>query len=148
MRQLSLFKAKNQKGTAPPPALEFSSHVLLADICRRWLMPGWRFTHLPLGEHREHRIGRNGSRYSPTGNRLKRMGVSRGWPDFMFTGPARTVIWVELKRRKTGRLSEHQEDITDHLAASGFDMLVTDSVDAAVAFLKSRGVLRSNFEVQ
>jgi hypothetical protein len=148
MKQLSLFKAKNQKGTAPPPALEFSSHVLLADICRRWLMPDWRFTHLPLGEHREHRIGHNGRRYSPTGNRLKRMGVSRGWPDFMFAGPPARMIWVELKRRKTGRLSEDQEDITDHLRACGFDFLVTDDVREAVAFLKGHGVLRSNFEVQ
>jgi hypothetical protein len=148
MRQLQLFGGKRQRGITPPPALEFSSHVVIADICRRWINPAWRFTHLPFGEHREHKINSKGQRYSPTGARLKRMGVTPGWPDFLFAGPATRVIWIELKRRKRGRLSSEQSGIGIHLQSSGFDYLLTSDVGEAVRFLQSHGVLRSNFEVQ
>jgi hypothetical protein len=149
MRQLNLFKSKRQKGIAPPPPLEFETHATLADICKRWINPQWKFTHLPLGEHREHKINpKNGKRYSPTGNRLKRMGVTTGWPDFIFVGPNAQVFWLELKRFKTGRLSEYQSDVLAHLVACGFNVLVTTSLDDAVATLKQLGILRSTFEVQ
>ncbi len=148
MRQLQLFSGKRQRGIAPPPALEFNAHCFVADVCKRWIMPGWRFTHLPLGEKREHKLNSKGKRYSPSGSRLKRMGVSAGWPDFLFAGPEARVIWVELKRKKRGRLSKDQSDITEHLKACGFAVLVTTSTDEAIEFLKSHGVLRSCFEVQ
>jgi hypothetical protein len=149
MRQLSLFKGKRQRGIAPPPPLEFATHATLADICKRWINPHWKFTHLPLGEHREHRVNpRTGKRYSPSGQRLQRMGVQPGWPDFIFVGPNAQVFWLELKRFKTGRLSEDQSDVLAHLVACGFAVLVTTSLDDAVATLKQAGILRSNFEVQ
>jgi hypothetical protein len=148
MRQLSLFKGKRQRGIAPPPPPEFATHATLADICKRWINPHWKFTHLPLGEHREHRISRNGKRYSPTGQRLQRMGVQPGWPDFVFCGPNAQVFWLELKRFKTGRLSEDQSEVLAHLVACGFAVLVTTSLDDAVATLKQAGILRSNVELQ
>ncbi|SIO49634.1 hypothetical protein SAMN05443247_06503 [Bradyrhizobium erythrophlei] len=148
MRQLSLFKGKRQQGVAPPP-LEFATHATLADICKRWINPHWKFTHLPLGEHREHRINpRTGRRYSPSGQRLQRMGVQPGWPDFIFVGPEQRVFWLELKRFKTGRLSEDQSEVLAHLVACGFAVLVTTSLDDAVATLKQLGILRSNVELQ
>jgi hypothetical protein len=77
MRQLSLFKGKRQRGIAPPPPLEFSTDATLADICRRWINPQWKFTHLPLGEASDHQINpKTGKRYSLTGQRLQRMGVA------------------------------------------------------------------------
>ncbi|BBZ93125.1 hypothetical protein BRDID11004_59760 [Bradyrhizobium diazoefficiens] len=149
MRQLSLFKGKRQRGVASPPPLEFAIHATLADICKRWINPRWKFTHLPLGEHREHRINpRTGRRYSLSGQRLQRMGVMPGWPDFIFVGPNAQVFWLELKRFKKGRLSEDQSDVLAHLVACGFAVLVTTSLDDAVATLKQAGILRSNFEVQ
>lgn len=149
MRQLSLFKGKRQRGVAPTPPLEFATHATLADICKRWINPRWKFTHLPLGEHREHRINpRTGRRYSLSGQRLQRMGVMPGWPDFIFVGPNAQVFWLELKRFKKGRLSEDQSDVLAHLVACGFAVLVTTSLDDAVATLKQAGILRSNFEVQ
>jgi hypothetical protein len=149
MRQLHLFASKKQRGRPPPPPLEFFDHVALADICKRWINPHWKFTHLPLGEHREHRINpKTGKRYSPSGQRLQRMGVTTGWPDFIFVGPERSVFWLELKRRTKGRLSEDQSDVLNHLVACGFAVLVTDSLDVAVDTLKKAGILRSNFEVQ
>jgi hypothetical protein len=147
MRQLSLFKKTNQRGIAPPP-LEFETHCVLADICRRWLSPRWRFTHLPLGEHREHRINRKGRRFSPSGGRLKRMGVVPGWPDFVFAGPNKHVVWLELKRKRLGRVSAEQSEIGAHLEASGFDFLITDDVGKAVRWLCDLGVLSASIEVQ
>ena len=148
MRQLSLFKGPKQRGVRPPPALEFNSHVVVADLCRRWMNPGWRFTHIPSGEHRDHRIGRNGKRYSPTGNRLKRMGLIPGWPDFVFAGPVAHVAWLELKRKKLGRISDAQDDIGTHLKACGFHFLTTDDVGEAVRWLQQLDILPSKIKVQ
>jgi hypothetical protein len=133
MRQLSLFKSKRQRGTKPPPPLEFASHVALADMLRRWCNPAWQWTHLPLGEKRH--IG--------TAVRLKRMGVRPGWPDFLFAGPNATLAWLELKR-KGNKASAAQEVIEEHLRACGFDYLITDNVREAVAWLKRLGILRAN----
>jgi hypothetical protein len=149
MRQLSLFKGKRQRGIVPAPPLEFATHATLADICKRWINPHWKFTHLPLGEHRVHQINpKTGKRYSLTGQRLQRMGVMPGWPDFIFVGPEQRVFWLELKRFKTGHLSEDQSEVLAHLVACGFAELVTTSLDDAVETLKQAGILRSNFEVQ
>jgi hypothetical protein len=141
VRQLNLFKSNRQRGTKPPPPLEFSSHVFLADMLRRWCSPRWEWTHLPLGELRDWKLNKNGQRYSPSGNRLKRMGVRPGWPDFLFAGPNAKLVWLELKRRGN-RLSGDQEEIEAHLRECGFDYLVTDNVDEAVAWLKQLGILR------
>ena len=149
MRQLHLFGSKKQRGRRPVPPMEFSTHATLADICKRWITPHWKFTHLPMGENRDHRINpRTGKRYSPTGARLKRMGVMPGWPDFLFSGPERAMFFLELKRVQRGRLSEEQADVLSHLVACGHRILVTSSLDDAVAELKAAGILRSNTEVQ
>jgi hypothetical protein len=149
MRQLHLFASKRQRGRTPPPPIEFGTHATLADICKRWINPQWKFTHLPLGEHREHRINpRTGKRYSLSGQRLQRMGVTPGWPDFIFVGPKAQVFWLELKRVKRGRLSEDQSEVLAHLVACGFAVLVTTSLGDAVNTLKQAGILRSTFEVQ
>jgi hypothetical protein len=103
----------------------------------------------PLGEERDHRINaRTGKRYSPIGQRLQRMGVQPGWPDFIFVGPNAQVFWLELKRFRTGRLAEDQSEVLAHLVACGFAVLVTSSLDDAVAILKQAGILRSNVELQ
>lgn len=149
MRQLSLFKGKRQRGIAPPPPLEFATHATLADICKRWINPQWKFTHMPMGEAREHRINpKTGKRYSLSGQRLQRMGVTPDWPDFIFVGPNAQVFWLELKRFKTGRLSEGQSEMLAHLVACGFAVLVTTSLDDAVATLKQLGILPSKVELQ
>jgi hypothetical protein len=133
-----LFRGRRQRGTAPAPPLEFAIHCVIADFVRRWLHPSWRATHLPFGEHR-----------SPaTAARLKRMGVTPGWPDWMFVGPGRTVFWLELKRAKTGRVTGPQAEMATHLVACGFGYLCTSSVDDAIAALKDAGILRASFEVQ
>jgi hypothetical protein len=65
-RRLHLFRGKRQRGTAaPPPPKEFALHCVLADICRRWINPHWKFSHLPMGEHRD----------KATAGKLHRMGI-------------------------------------------------------------------------
>ena len=138
MRQLSLFKGKRQRGVKAPPPLEFQDHCFLADLCRRCLSHGWKFTHLPMGEYRT----------DATAARLHRMGTMPGWPDFLFIGPQRAVFFLELKRRGSGRLSDEQIDVAAHLAACGFPYLCTTDVKNAVEELKALGILRSNIAMQ
>lgn len=59
------------------------------------------WTHFPAGEERPsvERIGRDGKpyRYSPTGARLKRMGLKPGWLDFQFILPNAQFASAEVK---------------------------------------------------
>jgi hypothetical protein len=146
MRQLSLFKGPRQRGVAPPAPLEFSNHVLIADLLRRWCSKRWRWTHLPLGELRDFKFDKHGRRFSPAGQRLKRMGAQPGWPDFLFAGPGKSMAWLELKR-KGNDLNENQEAVAAHLIDCGFDYLVTDNVREAVDWLKRLGILRATIGV-
>jgi hypothetical protein len=130
--------------------MEFSIHVQLADILRRWCNPQWRWTHFPSGETRgDHRINpKTGKRYSLTGQRLQRMGTQKGWPDFQFFGPQRQTFFLELKRPRRGVVSDDQADVFGHLMACGHSLLITNSLDDAVVELKALGILRANIEVQ
>src|SRR4051812_2818591 len=130
--QLDIFTGK------PPPArlltpLEFHLHCALADDVRKLLLPSWRWTHLPFGEMR-----------SPaTGSRLKRMGVMPGWPDFMFVGPGRALLFIELKRGRIGKLSDEQLAVHQHLQTCGIECFVVRSVVEAIERLQAYGALRS-----
>jgi hypothetical protein len=134
--QLNLFGGKRQRGRRVAPPKEFLLHVSLAKILKVSMMPGWRYTHLPFGEYRD----------PITAGRLKAMGVTPGWPDFMFTGvrPPR-IFWLELKRQGMG-LNDNQKIVRDHLMDCGFMYLCTPSVDDAVGELKANGIVRA--EVQ
>ena len=76
-----------------------------------------------------------------TAQKLKQMGVTPGWPDFLFTGPRQQIFWLELKRERKGRASDAQLAMEEHLEACGFDYLRTASLKEAVVALKLRGVL-------
>ena len=134
MRQLHLFKSSRQRGTQLPPAKEFALHCMFHDTIKNAMMPRWRYTHLPFGEKRD----------PITAGRLKRMGVTPGWPDFMFVGPGR-VFWLELKR-KGGALSDAQRDVMAHLMECGFGYLCTNDLQDAVATLKDLGIVRAQVQ--
>jgi hypothetical protein len=135
--QLSLFKGQRQRGVAPPAPSEFALHCAVADTIRRFIMPDWRFTHLPLGELRD----------KVTAARLKRMGTTPGWPDLMFFHAQGQVCFLELKRRG-GRPTDIQADLSNFLCAAGHAYQCTDSFQVAVNTLKAWGVVRSGVEVQ
>ena len=147
--QLNLFKGPRQRGTQPPPPKEFASQCFIADLLREFANPQWRWTAMPMGELRDHAINpKTGKRFSPTGQRLQRMGMTPGWPDFMFVGPQRMMFWLELKRRGRGHFSDEQIDIGAFLAACGHAYLATSSVKDAVAELQAFGILPKGLEVQ
>jgi len=131
-RQLNLFKGKRQRGEKLATPKEIAVHIALADLLRRWCMPEWRWTHIPLGEHRS----------KATANRLKRMGVQPGWPDFIFVGPG-VVFFLELKRRGAGRSNE-QNDVASHLMRCGCAYLVTSDFIDAVGTLRDLGIVRAS----
>lgn len=136
-RQLSLFKGKRQRGIAPPPAREFALHCMVADVLKRFLMPQWRYTHLPMGELRD----------SVTASRLKRMGVTRGWPDLMFISATGEVCFMELKRRGN-HLTEDQDAIATFLINADLRYNCVDNFQDAITVLKVWGVVRSGIDVQ
>jgi hypothetical protein len=128
---------KRQRGTASKSGCsEFALHCAVADVVRRWIMPQWIFTHIASGEKRD----------QITASRLRRMGVTPGFPDLMFIGPGR-VCWIELKA-KGGRLSEAQAAVASHLVAAGHGYLCSDSFDDVVATLKAWGVVRACIRVR
>jgi len=136
MRQLGLFKGARQRGEKPPPPLEFHEHCLLADAIKRSLMPGWRATHLPFGEYRN----------KATAIRLHRMGTGRGWPDQMFLGPDKQLVFLELKR-VGGRVAPEQGEIHDHIRSCGFEVSVAFGGAHAIEILQRRGILTSKLRV-
>jgi len=136
-RQLHLFKSCRQRGQVMPAPSEFQLHCAVVDTVKRWIMPRWIFTHIASGERRD----------QVTAARLKRMGVTPGFPDLMFLGPHGEVCFVELKAR-SGRLSEAQSEIASHLCAAGHGYLCSNDYRDVVETLKGWGVLRVGIHVQ
>ena len=132
-RQIDLFTRRPRK---PPPTPEFSPHVMVADVLDRWMSPGWRFTHTASGELRD----------KITAPRLKRMGLKRGWPDFILLAPASLAHFLELKRRGE-TLSETQEDFADWCSPHGYPCACVDDFTAALAILKHWGAVRGSVHV-
>lgn len=137
--QLSLFKGKRQRGVKPKPAKEFATHVMIADVLRKWQTPGWRWTHLPFGEHRN----------AITGARLKRMGTQVGWPDFILLKPLNDFLdgpqrchFLELKRQGVG-LTEFQQSFKVWCDINDFPYAWCDNFNAALAQLKEWGAVRA-----
>jgi len=89
----------------------------------------------------------NGARNSATAARLKRMGVTPGFPDLVFFGPHCEVCFVELKAER-GRLSEAQSAVMSHLRAAGHDYHCSSDYRDLVEVLKGWGVLRTGIHVQ
>jgi hypothetical protein len=138
--QLSLFKSKRQRGTQPPPPKEFALHCAVADTVKRWVEPGWIWTHFPAGEARPAQIIA-GKRVSITGIRLMRMGLNTGFPDFQFFHIAGAVCFLELKRQGND-LDDRQSAVAEHLKQAGHGYLVTDKFKDAISQLVKWKVLR------
>ena len=130
-RQLSLFKGRRQRGETPPLPLEFRTHVAVADALRVGCVAGWLWTHFPAGEHRD----------EATGARLKRMGLQKGWPDFLLIDSTGKHHWLELKRGKAP-LTKEQEAFRDACQARGVAWAVARSFDEAIVALTLWGALR------
>jgi len=132
-RQLHLFKSKRQRGvTVKPRTKEFELQCMVADTLRRWCNPAWRYTHLPMGEKRD----------MLTAVRLKRMGTTPGWPDFMFVGPLGHMVWLELKRPGGGKLTDEQDQLSQFLVACGHTFICSNDFTHALDVLRDHGIVR------
>jgi hypothetical protein len=132
-RQLHLFHGKRQRGQAPQTSpSQFSLHVTIADLLRRWALPSVEWTHFPAGELRS----------AATAGRLARMGTRRGGPDFQIFHADGRVAFLEIKG-PGARLSPDQRRIADHIKRAGHRFEVVDSVEAAISVLVVSGVVRA-----
>ena len=135
-RQLNLFAGKRQRGKQTPPALEFATHCMVADLLRLSLTRGWIFFHVGNGERRD----------AITGARLKRLGVLPGVSDFLLIGPpAGQVRALELKRRGE-KPTLAQTAFLEAVRLAGGDAEWVDSYEAAVAVLRRWGAVRLRCE--
>jgi len=130
-RQLSLFRAGRRPARKPPLPIERRTHIALADALRAGCMPGWLWTHFPAGEHRD----------EATGALLKRMGLQKGWPDFLLIDSTGKHHWLELKRGKAP-LTKEQEAFRDACQARFVTWAVARSFDEAITVLQRWGAIR------
>jgi hypothetical protein len=145
--QLNLFAGKKQRGRRSSYKLEFSLHVAVADVLRRWSTPGWRWSHFPAGEWR----------HPATAARLQRMGLQVGWPDFILLAPfphdnvpirnhlARIdgAHFLELKR-EGATLTDYQHAFMEWCALNAYPYVWCDNFKDALHHLKSWGAVRAS----
>lgn len=60
---------------------------------------------------------------------------NRSWPDRLVLGPEGFMIMIEMKRKKTGRLSEGQKTLFEELEGLGHKVWVFDDGKEAAAFV-------------
>lgn len=111
-------------------ASEYAITVAVADLLRVAAAPGWWWTHFPAGEYRT----------GATGVRLWRMGLNRGWSDFLLISPQGLLHLLELKTT-TGKVQPDQTKFLDAMAARGLPTAIVRGVDAAIAQLHAWGAL-------
>jgi hypothetical protein len=110
--------------------VEYKLQSAVADLLRHHSLPSWRWSHFPAGERRD----------VITGARLKRMGLQRGFPDFIAISPAGIFHALELKR--TGeKLSPDQEAFRLWCIAHGVPHAVAHTLDEALVALDTWGCL-------
>jgi VRR-NUC domain len=131
--QINLF---TRRIVRPPPAPELSTHVMVADLLRRWANPNWRHSHLPLGEYRT----------PATARKLQRMGVVAGLPDFILLAPTGIAHFLELKRGRAS-LTEEQQEFANWCVAHGVPYAIARNFDEALRCLKAWGAIRVSMEI-
>ena len=122
---------KEARGELPPP-VELRTHIAVADALRHGAAPGWLWSHFPAGGHREEK----------TGALMKRMGMQRGWSDFLLIAPSGTHHWLELKRDRRSKLTVEQQAFATALMARGVPWSLAHSYDEAIHTLRMWGALR------
>lgn len=107
---------------------EFRLSCVVADHLARALPPRAVWSHFPAGE----------ARSEITGARLKRMGLARGWPDYLILIDGR-LLGIELKA-SGGKVSDVQRDVGDAFVANGAAWTIARSLDDVEAFLIANDV--------
>ena len=84
-----------------------------------------------------HHIPNGGQRNKATAARLKAQGVKPGVPDIFLPVSRRGYhgLYIELKRKKGGQLSEHQKEWLDALFSEGYLAVRCDGADEAIGII-------------
>ena len=92
-------------------------------------LKGYKFTHIP---------NETGSdpRARARAVRMKRAGVSRGFPDYLIFANGKRYA-IELKRKKGGRATPEQLDWLGVLDEYGFNVKVCNGAEEAIEFIES-----------
>lgn len=94
-------------------------------------------------EHRAlkwlHHTPNGGSRNKAEAARFQRLGVKKGVADIFLPHPVGGYhgLWIELKRRKGGRLTEAQIDFLGDMRAEGYAAGVARGSDEAVSMIRA-----------
>jgi len=82
-------------------------------------------------------IPNGGYRHQATANRLKATGVKAGVPDMCLPVPRGEYhgMYIELKRRKGGQLSEYQKWWIERLKEEGYMVVVARGCDEALQYI-------------
>lgn len=92
-------------------------------------------TAIPNGAHL---AGDNTARFKQMGA-LKGDGLKIGMPDLLFMWAPGKGAFIEVKRPKTGKLTEDQINVHARLLGIGWPVKTVNNVDDAYAFLKELG---------
>ena len=78
-------------------------------------------------------IGNGGLRSKTEAVRLKRIGVKAGVSDLFLPSPTKKYhgLWIELKRKKGGRLSPEQKDWIDRMNKKNYLAVVANGAEEA-----------------
>lgn len=68
--------------------------------------------------------------------RMKRAGVSKGFPDYLIFSPSGHCIAIELKRAKGGRATKEQKNWLTVLSEYGFSCAICHGAEEAIDFLQ------------
>lgn len=117
-----------------PSPKEIRLHFSVAKFLKDFFHADWRYTTFPAGELRDDK----------TGAKLKRMGLTAGWPDFQLVAPSGLFHALELKRQG-GTLSDDQEAFAAFCHENGIPHAVVDTFKDAVETLNAWGCLRIKF---
>lgn len=93
-------------------------------------LKGYKFTHIP------NETGSD-SRARARAVRMKRAGVSRGFPDYLVFANGKRYA-IELKRKKGGRATPEQLAWLGVLDEYGFNVKVCNGTEEAIAFIEER----------
>lgn len=110
---------------------ESKLHIDVANTLRDHCLPDWRWSHFPAGAPTN----------VITGSRLKRMGLRRGWADFLLISPTGLAHCLECKRMGEG-LTDDQEGFQAWCMGHGVPFVTAYSIDDALTAFDEWGCLR------
>lgn len=114
------------------------------EVVVQWMeIRGLEFYHIPNGAALKSKVAKNGVRFSPEANRMKRLGVRKGISDLLIlTVPPRRPTapgaWLEMKMID-GSAEPEQRHFSERRRAQGWPVCIARGANEAIAFLISLG---------